>query len=53
MVVQCSKYLLKGVMPKRSTMPQKKYLAYKVKPFVLQEGTLYEFKQDNRFRQVV
>ncbi len=46
-------YLLEGMMPKRFTTSQRQYLAQWVKPFVLQEGVLYRFGQDNRFCQVL
>ncbi len=46
-------YLLKGVMLKRFTTSQRKYLAQRAKPFVLQEGVLYKFGQVNRFCQVL
>jgi hypothetical protein len=45
--------LLEGMMPKRFTTSQRQYLAQWVKPFVLQEGVLYRFGQDNRFCQVL
>ncbi len=46
-------YLLKGMMPKRFTTSQRQYLAQRAKPFVLQEGVLYIFGQDNKFCQVL
>jgi len=46
-------YLLEGMMPKRFTTSQRWYLAQRTKPFVLQEGILYIFGQDNKFRQVL
>ncbi len=46
-------YLLEGMMPKRFTTSQRQYLAQKAKPFVLQEGVLYIFGQDNKFCQVL
>ncbi len=39
-------------MTKRFTTSQRKYLAQRAKPFVLQKGILYKFGQDNQFRQV-
>jgi hypothetical protein len=42
-------YLLEGMMLKRFITSQIKYLAQRAKPFVLQEGVLYIFGQDNRF----
>ncbi len=42
-------HLLKGMMLKRFTTSQIKYLTQKAKPFVLQEGVLYRFGQVNRF----
>jgi hypothetical protein len=46
-------YLLERVMPERFTTFQQQYLTQKTKPFVLQEGILYIFGQDNRFCQVL
>jgi hypothetical protein len=46
-------YLLEGVMLKRCTTSQRQYLAQRAKPFVLQEGVLYRFGQDNTFRRVL
>jgi hypothetical protein len=39
-------------MTKRFTTSQRKYLAQRTKPFVLQKGVLYRFGQDNQFCQV-
>jgi hypothetical protein len=39
-------------MTKIFTTSQRKYLAQRAKPFVLQKGILYKFGQDNQFRQV-
>jgi len=36
-------------MLERFTTSQRQNLAQRVKPFVLQEGVLYRFGQDNRF----
>ncbi len=41
-------YLLEGVMLERFTTS-----AQRAKPFVLQKGVLYRFRQDNRFHQVL
>jgi hypothetical protein len=46
-------YLLERVMPERRTTSQRQYLAQKAKPFVLQEGVLYIFGQDNTFHRVL
>jgi hypothetical protein len=46
-------YLLEGVMPERLTTSQRQYLTQRAKPFVLQEGVLYTFGQDNKFCQVL
>jgi hypothetical protein len=46
-------HLLEGVMPKIFTTSQRWYLIQRTKPFVLQEGVLYIFRQDNKFRQVL
>jgi hypothetical protein len=46
-------YLLKGMMPERFTTSQRQYLIQRVKPFVLQEKTLYKFGQDNIFHRVL
>ncbi len=42
-------YLLEGVMLERFTTSQRQYLTQRAKPFVLQEGILYKFGQDNKF----
>jgi hypothetical protein len=42
-------YLLKGVTIKIFTTSQRQYLTQRAKPFVFQEGVLYEFGQDNKF----
>ncbi len=36
-------------MLERFTISQQQYLAQKAKPFVLQNGILYRFGQDNKF----
>jgi hypothetical protein len=41
--------MLKGVMLERFITSQRQYLAQRIKPFVLQEGILYKFGQENRF----
>jgi len=46
-------YLLKGVMPKILTTSQRRCLAQRTKPFMLQKGVLYKFGQDNRFFEVL
>ncbi len=46
-------YLLEGMMPKRFNTSQRQYLAQRAKPFVLQEGTLYWFGQDDKFHQIL
>jgi hypothetical protein len=40
-------------MLKRFTTSQRQYLTQRAKPFVFQEGLLYKFGQDNRFRQIL
>jgi hypothetical protein len=35
------------------TISQRQYLAQKVKPFVIQNGILYRFGQENRFHRVL
>ncbi len=46
-------YLSEGMMPKRFITSQRQYLGHKAKPFVLQEGILYWFGQDNKFHQIL
>jgi hypothetical protein len=41
------------MMPKRFITSQRQYLGQKAKPFVLQEGILYWFGQDNKFHQIL
>jgi hypothetical protein len=41
------------MMPKRFNTSQRQYLAQRAKPFVLQEGTLYWFGQDDKFHQIL
>jgi hypothetical protein len=41
------------MMPKRFITSQRQYLGHKAKPFVLQEGILYWFGQDNKFHQIL
>jgi hypothetical protein len=45
--------LLEGVMLERFTTSQRQILAQRIKPFVLQEGVLYRFGQDNMFHRVL
>ncbi len=45
--------LLKGMMPKKFITSQKQYLTKRAKPFVLQEGILYWFGQDNKFHKIL
>jgi hypothetical protein len=37
------------MMLERFIISQRQYLAERTKPFVLQEGVLYKFEQDNKF----
>ncbi len=46
-------YLLEGVIPERLTTSQRQYLAQRAKPFMLQEGVLYIFEQDNKFCRIL
>jgi hypothetical protein len=46
-------YLIDGIMPKRFTTSQQKYLAQRTKSFVLQNMILYIFGQDNKFYHVL
>jgi hypothetical protein len=41
------------MMPKRFTTSQRQYLVYRAKSYVLQNGILYRFGQDNRFCHVL
>ncbi len=46
-------YMLEGMMLERFTISQRQYLAQKIKLFVLQNGVLYKFRQDNKFHCVL
>jgi hypothetical protein len=41
------------MMPKKFITSQKQYLTKRAKPFVLQEGILYWFGQDNKFHKIL
>jgi hypothetical protein len=45
--------MLKGMMLERFIISQSQYLTQRPKPFVLQNGILYKFGQDNKFRFVL
>jgi hypothetical protein len=46
-------HILNRTMPQRITTSQKQYLAQRTKPFVLQEGVLYKFRQYNKFHWIL
>ena len=44
-------YLLEVVMANIFTTSQRQYLAQIARPFMLQEGVQYRYKEDNKFHQ--